>query len=118
MEELRRLKKLKILRLLARSYTGETMTCRPGGFPELRVLKLWMLEDLKEWVVEEGAMPALEKVEFRCCMKLNKPSGLEKLKTLKKLVLTNMEENFVKEIKESMDSNVSIKERRWNLSSS
>ncbi|GKV14861.1 hypothetical protein SLEP1_g25668 [Rubroshorea leprosula] len=118
MEELGTLVKLKILRLHARSYTGEKMTCRSGTFPKLRVLKLWMLVELKEWIVEEGAMPALEEVEIRCCKKLNKPTGLEGLKTLKDLVLTSMEDDFVKDVQGSMMSrNVSIKPQKLKFSS-
>ncbi|CAA2982437.1 probable disease resistance RF45 [Olea europaea subsp. europaea] len=43
------LRSLTVLRLLANSYTGKKIVCPRNTFAELRVLKLWMLKDLKEW---------------------------------------------------------------------
>ncbi|GKV14883.1 hypothetical protein SLEP1_g25686 [Rubroshorea leprosula] len=118
MEELGKLGNLKILRLHADSYMGKTMECGRGTFPKLQVLKLWMLEELEKWEVKEGAMPALEEVEIRCCKKLSNTDGLKKLTTLKELILTSMKQDFVKEIKESLGSNVSVKENNdWKFSS-
>ncbi|GKV20254.1 hypothetical protein SLEP1_g30409 [Rubroshorea leprosula] len=115
MEELGQLYNLKILRLHAHSYKGKTMKCGSGTFPELQVLKLWMLEELEKWEVEQGAMPALEEVEIRCCKKLSNTDALKKLTTLKKLILTSMKQDFVKELKESLGSNVSVKENNWKF---
>ncbi|GKV14895.1 hypothetical protein SLEP1_g25698 [Rubroshorea leprosula] len=118
MEELGNLESLKILRLHAHSYMGKKMKCGRGIFPKLQILKLWMLEELEKWEVEEGAMPALEEVEIRCCKKLSNPDGLKELATLKELILTSMKQDFVKELKESLGSNVSIvKENDWKFSS-
>ncbi|KAJ9701621.1 hypothetical protein PVL29_006829 [Vitis rotundifolia] len=47
MQTLDKLPNLKILRLLANSYTGKNMHCSLGGFSQLRVLKLWKLEQLE-----------------------------------------------------------------------
>ncbi|CAL5334359.1 unnamed protein product [Camellia sinensis] len=79
------LPQLNILGLFADSFVGEKMNCLGGGFPKLRVLKLWMLETFKEWIVEEGAMPELEELEIRGCEKLEKSQGLERLSHLKEL---------------------------------
>ncbi|GLT30072.1 hypothetical protein SLA2020_048940 [Shorea laevis] len=118
MEKLGQLKSLKILRLHARSYTGRTLTCHSDTFLELQVLKLWKLERLEEWKVEKGAMAALEEVEIRCCKNLSKTDGLKELTNLKELLVTSMEQNFVKELKESLGSNVLIvKENHWKFSS-
>ncbi|GLT90394.1 hypothetical protein SLE2022_083280 [Rubroshorea leprosula] len=108
MEKLGQLKNLKVLRLHARSYKGKTMTCLHGTFPKLQVLKLWMLEELEKWEVEEGAMPALEEVEIRCCNKLSNTDALKKLTPSKELILTSMKQDFVKELKKSL--NASVKE--------
>ncbi|OMO62352.1 Disease resistance protein [Corchorus capsularis] len=108
METLGKLKQLKVLRLYAQSFLGVNMTCSSGGFPQLRVLKLWMLYKLNCWTVEEGAMPMLKELEIRCCENLEKLNGLEKLTALKELTLTNMKENFVERVKRSMDTNVAI----------
>ncbi|GLT77806.1 hypothetical protein SLA2020_493630 [Shorea laevis] len=116
MEELGKLKSLKILRLHAHSYKGKTMKCGHGTFSKLQVLKLWMLEELEKWEVEDGAMPALEEVEIRCCKKLSNTDALKKLTTLKKLILTSMRQDFVKELKESLGSNV-VEGNDWKFSS-
>ncbi|XP_006466141.2 inactive disease susceptibility protein LOV1-like [Citrus sinensis] len=87
MPVLGQLRELKALRLFAHSYIGEKMTCGNGGFPQLRVLKLWVLKELKEWTIEEGAMTALEKLEIRNCPKLKMPTELTKLSNLKELTL-------------------------------
>ncbi|KAI8016442.1 Disease resistance protein RPP13 [Camellia lanceoleosa] len=99
-----RLPQLNILRLFADSFVGEKMNCLGGGFPKLRVLKLWMLETLKEWIVEEGAMPELEELEIRGCEKLEKSQGLERLSHLKELTLTNMKREFVEHVKQNLAS--------------
>ncbi|KAL7247623.1 hypothetical protein ACSBR2_002519 [Camellia fascicularis] len=98
------LPQLNILRLFADSFVGEKMNCLGGGFPKLRVLKLWMLETLKVWIVEEGAMPELEELEIRGCEKLKKSQGLERLSHLKELTLTNMKREFVEDVKQNLAS--------------
>ncbi|CAL5334376.1 unnamed protein product [Camellia sinensis] len=98
------LPQLNMLRLFADSFVGKKMNCLGGGFPKLRVLKLWMLETLKEWIVEEGAMPELEELEIRGCEKLEKSQGLERLSHLKELTLTNMKREFVEDVKQNLAS--------------
>ncbi|KAL7264622.1 hypothetical protein ACSBR1_002560 [Camellia fascicularis] len=98
------LPQLNILRLFADSFVGEKMNCLGGGFPKLRVLKLWMLETLNEWIVEEGALPELEELEIRGCEKLKKSQGLERLSHLKELTLTNMKREFVEDVKQNLAS--------------
>ena len=41
------------------------MHCSRGGFPQLRVLKLWKLDQLEELKVEKGALQALQDLEIR-----------------------------------------------------
>ncbi|KAJ6337839.1 hypothetical protein OIU76_007506 [Salix suchowensis] len=69
MPDLGKLPNLNILRLFARSYLGKEMTCQSKGFPALRVLKLWMLEELEKWTVPEDSMPRLRELEIRRCEK-------------------------------------------------
>ncbi|KAJ9701589.1 hypothetical protein PVL29_006812 [Vitis rotundifolia] len=71
MQTLDKLPKLRVLRLLRRAYVGKNMLCSSGGFPELQVLKLWMLEQLEEWNVEKGALLVLRDLEVRSCIKLD-----------------------------------------------
>ena len=78
MQELGRLPKLRILQLFSESYEGKEMYCLEKSFPQLRVLKLWKLEELEEWTVFGGALPRLRDLEIRSCAKLHKlPDGLQ-----------------------------------------
>uniref|UniRef100_A0A7N2L5V1 NB-ARC domain-containing protein n=2 Tax=Quercus lobata TaxID=97700 RepID=A0A7N2L5V1_QUELO len=100
MSVLGKLPRLNTLRLFAGSYVGSKMTCPAlQHFPVLRVLKLWSLEELKECTVEQGAMPQLVELEIRGCKKLEKTDGLEHLPALKELILTNMTEDFVADVR-------------------
>lgn len=108
MPVLGQLKELKILRLFAHSYMGEEMTCGDGGFPKLRVLKLWVLKELTEWTISKKAMPELRKLEIRCCKKLKKPIDLEKVSSLEELTLTDMKKSFEDEVRRSMAKTVNI----------
>ncbi|CAN6722964.1 unnamed protein product [Malus baccata var. baccata] len=108
---LRRLPHLAVLRLLANSYSGSKMVSQQSEFGSLRILQLWVLEDLEEWVVEQGAMQNLQKLEIRRCHKLK--SVLETLinsTTLEELTLTNMPEEFVAETQI-----LSFKTNTWKL---
>ncbi|KAH9770748.1 putative disease resistance protein [Citrus sinensis] len=97
-EALEKLCHLNILRIIGEAYEGKKMTCQAGGFPQLRVLKLWNLSSLEEWTVQEAAMPRLRELEIRSCNKLKPPEGLRNLAaTLKDIVLTNMPSTFGEE---------------------
>ncbi|XP_039067442.1 disease resistance protein RPP8-like [Hibiscus syriacus] len=50
---------LRILRLRSHAYEGSKMICSANGFPQLDSLELQHLYYLKEWEIEEGAMPHL-----------------------------------------------------------
>ena len=93
---------LEILRLLRDSYSGTLMTCLDSGFPKLRKLKLWMLNYLEKWIVENGSMPRLEELEIRHCVKWKQP-GLELMNNLKKVILTNMPREFVANVEKVID---------------
>ena len=93
---------LNCLKLFRNSYVGERMTCHAGEFLELRILKLWMLEDLEEWDVNEGALPHLRELEIRGCNKLKQPEGLLLLNTLKDVVLINMPGEFVANVERDL----------------
>ena len=115
MPMLGKLPQLNILRLFGNSFTGKQIACLGKGFPKLRVLKLWMLEELEEWIVENGTMPRLRELEIRCCFKLRQPQGLQHVTTLKDLTLTNMPEDFVTKVKTVMDKSVFIQENNWSF---
>ncbi|KAJ9701563.1 hypothetical protein PVL29_006786 [Vitis rotundifolia] len=65
MQSLDKLPNLRTLKLFAKYYLGKSMHCSLGGFPQLRVLKLWKLDQLEEWKVEKGALQALRDLEIR-----------------------------------------------------
>ncbi|XP_055811780.1 putative disease resistance RPP13-like protein 2 [Solanum dulcamara] len=94
-----KLQQLNVLRLLSDSYMGKKMVCPQGGFEELRVLKLWKLKNLEEWNVEERAMEKIKEINIRCCNKLMSiPRGLTKRTSLKELIITNMEKEFIENV--------------------
>ncbi|KAL5822322.1 hypothetical protein ACOSQ3_020230 [Xanthoceras sorbifolium] len=104
---------LNILRLYSNSYMGTRITCVSGGFPNLRLLKLWKLQ-VQEWTVEEGALPCLTELEIRDCCNLKPPQGLGNLTTLKEVVLTNMSMDFRAAVERILRGrNVYIKHNRW-----
>lgn len=84
---LSKLPKLGVLRLLADSYTGNEMVWPSEGFPELTILKLWMLKELVTWTVE-AAVTSLDELEIRCCHNLKKLSCPLNLSWT--IILTNM----------------------------
>ncbi|XP_030969065.1 probable disease resistance RPP8-like protein 2 [Quercus lobata] len=98
--KLGKLPKLRSLCLYSGSYKGRAMACSIEEFPQLRVLKLWMLDTLESWHVQQGAMQNLRELEIRSCDKLKNAIGLTYLETLLELKLTNMPEDFNKEIQE------------------
>ncbi|CAL5334281.1 unnamed protein product [Camellia sinensis] len=85
MRVLGKLPRLNILNLFTRAYVGEKIRCLSGEFRELRVLKLWKLEDL------------------RGCDNLENLEGLKELPELKELILTNMPQEFVADLREKLD---------------
>lgn len=108
MPVLGKLTQLNILRLFSGSYSGVEMTCDRDDFPNLSVLKLWNLKELKKWTVKEGAMPQLLELEIRRCEQLEKSDGLEQLLALKELILTNMPPEFVENVKRRLGSKKNI----------
>ncbi|XP_004496122.2 putative disease resistance RPP13-like protein 2 [Cicer arietinum] len=95
MQLLKELSNLQTLCLLADSYVGQTMHCQAQKFPQLHVLKLWVLQQLEEWIIEPGALPCLRQLEIRSCSQLKMlPYGLMNVNTLLELKLTNMQEEI------------------------
>ncbi|XP_056163175.1 putative disease resistance protein At1g59780 [Syzygium oleosum] len=116
MPVLSKLPELSILRLFAHSYLGHQMTCDGEGFLKLRVLKLWMLNQLRSWTVKKGTMPILQELEIRGCDALTNIDGIEHLQGLKELTLTDMREDFIKIIKRGVGSEMYTKVNEWKLS--
>nr|XP_027100120.1 probable disease resistance protein At1g58602 [Coffea arabica] len=92
---LEELPNLRLLELGTYSFLGQAMICHSGGFPELKHLRLDDLGNLKQWVVEVGAMPNLSSLCIEGCRELEMiPDGLRCLTTLKEVTLVQMPEEF------------------------
>ncbi|XP_058115323.1 putative disease resistance protein At1g50180 [Magnolia sinica] len=95
---LEKLKNLRILRLLSKSYLGKEMACSSQGFPRLEYLQLRLL-DVEEWRLEEGSMPSLLHLRIASCWVLKKlPDGLQHVTTLSKLEVWWMPSEFQKRL--------------------
>ncbi|KAI3470143.1 hypothetical protein Pfo_026806 [Paulownia fortunei] len=100
MKYLEKLPELLILRLLSQSVVHRRMHCSKGGFPKLKVLRIWKLENLEEWEAEERALPSLEDLEIRSCENLKMlPDVLQEVNALQKFRLTSMPEGFINKTK-------------------
>lgn len=110
------LPQLNMLRLFAHSYTGKEMTCLAGHFPNLRVFKMWKLEKLEQWKVEQGAMPQLVELEIRVCKNMKSSVELEKLATLKELILTDMPQDFIKDVSRRLGRKILLT-NKWEFPS-
>ncbi|KAG6755658.1 hypothetical protein POTOM_041491 [Populus tomentosa] len=91
---LQALPNLRFLRFL-RGYNGEKMHFEGGGFQKLKSLRLAGLTELNTIIIDQGAIPLLEKLEIGFCQSLKEvPSGIQHLKNLKQLSLAKMSDEF------------------------
>ncbi|KAL5722263.1 hypothetical protein ACHQM5_005803 [Ranunculus cassubicifolius] len=96
------LEKLPNLRhlILSFAYSGREMVCSGNGFPQLQTLDFVFLENLEEWVVEEGAMPCVSICRIRGCWKLGMiPEGFKFVTSLQKLEMIYMSTKFERRVK-------------------
>ncbi|XWS49319.1 hypothetical protein CRYUN_Cryun13aG0153500 [Craigia yunnanensis] len=76
---------------------GETSCFKAGGFQKLKVLGIDKFDELRCIEMEEGAMPAIEKLSILRCKSLETvPLGIEHLTTLKVLEFFDMPEELIK----------------------
>ncbi|KAE8707736.1 Folate transporter 1 isoform 1 [Hibiscus syriacus] len=63
--------------------------------PKLEILRLHLLKELEDWIVEESAMPKLKHLVINRCEKLKRiPDGLKLATTLKELEIVGMPVEF------------------------
>ncbi|KAI4381032.1 hypothetical protein MLD38_007150 [Melastoma candidum] len=86
------------LSLLARSFIGQTITCREGSFRSLRELRLWKLEKLREISLEVRSMESLEELEIRGCKELLKMDNLSNASKLKRIKLAEVAEDLASKL--------------------
>ncbi|GAB4845918.1 hypothetical protein Ancab_024924 [Ancistrocladus abbreviatus] len=76
---------------LDNSYKGERLHFQTSGFRKLKVLRLVFLRNMNSVLIEEGALPLLEKLFVRSCPSLKEvPSGIQYLKNLTTLGFDEM----------------------------
>ncbi|XP_039170403.1 disease resistance protein RPM1 [Eucalyptus grandis] len=93
---------------MADAFTGQTLEFSKNTFSKLKILQIEQFRELSMVVVEVGAMPALEKLTFCKCDKLNMlPLGIENLTCLQELLLYDMNGQLIDRLrKNSEDRNL------------
>lgn len=82
------------------AHNGEELRARNGGFLKLRKLQIHNFSRLRLMVIEQGAMPNLDYLEFLSCKKLEKvPIGIDHLINLKELYLGLVSEECMDKIR-------------------
>ncbi|KAI3854326.1 hypothetical protein MKX03_012788 [Papaver bracteatum] len=105
METLQYLPNLKLLELLHWAFKGEEMVCSTKGFPQLQVLHIRWMDQLKKWTIHQGGMPCLKELTLGWLKELSMlPEGLRFITTLKKLTIgydtRTIKERVVREVGE------------------
>ncbi|CBI40292.3 unnamed protein product, partial [Vitis vinifera] len=102
MVTLEKLPNLRILQLLYSSYMGKKMVCSSGGFQRLETLKLKGLKELRELIVEEGAVPDLKVSIIASYHKMARlPRGLLQLENLQYLELFQLSHKLIEEVNQT-----------------
>ncbi|KAJ4978671.1 hypothetical protein NE237_009451 [Protea cynaroides] len=70
MPTLGQLPSLKLLRLFSKSFMGDNMRSLQDSFRQLRVLKRWKPEELRQWTVYDSTIRNLEELQIRSCKNL------------------------------------------------
>ncbi|CAN4126875.1 unnamed protein product [Withania somnifera] len=91
-----------IILSLCNSYDGENIEFGAKGFPELKKLSILNCTKLRNWKkITDGAMTKLETLNLGYCPSLVElPKGLEKLKSLCSIQISNMSTQFMRDVYE------------------
>ncbi|KAF4359215.1 hypothetical protein F8388_005324 [Cannabis sativa] len=104
MPTLEKLPELRVLVISNHSFVGNEMVCSRGGFHRLESLEFIGLIDLREWKVEENALPRLGYLRIRECRGLRSvPDGLRNIVTLKEIKISYMPKKFKERMEEGGD---------------
>ncbi|KAI3427784.1 uncharacterized protein J3R85_009213 [Psidium guajava] len=78
------------------AFMGQTLEFKVNTFRKLKILQIERFSELSLVVVQADAMPALEKLTFCKCEKLNMlPLGIDSLTRLEELLLYDMNREFI-----------------------
>lgn len=100
LSSLQALPKLVLLQL-AKAYDGKELCFHAGRFPVLRKLRLCDMAHLKSLMIEDGALPCIQKLSLIRCGELKLvPGGIEYLGGLQELYLEEMPEEFIEKLRE------------------
>ncbi|KAM1061141.1 hypothetical protein FF1_025670 [Malus domestica] len=132
---LERLKNLRVLHLSWSAFekNSKTLKFSAGGFPRLEFLSLSCMDEIEEWMVDEGAMPCLRQLYIEHCGGMKTvPDWLRYITTLRELAITGMSKAFYSRLEKggadfykiqhvpSLDFGPAIEEflssRTWNVS--
>ncbi|KAK4575634.1 hypothetical protein RGQ29_026553 [Quercus rubra] len=95
MKALQNLPNLLELEISRQAYNGEQLHIKIGGFPKLKILNLQFLNALHSLMIDEGALPLLEKFVIGRSPQLKEvPYGIRHLKNLKELRFIDMHKEF------------------------
>ncbi|TVU19623.1 hypothetical protein EJB05_35783, partial [Eragrostis curvula] len=87
---------------LFESYIGEELTFCAGWFPKLKSLQLADMGHLNRIKIEEGTMVSLYLLKFAGLGNLKAvPEGIKYIKTLDKMLLTDMSKEFIERLQRS-----------------
>ncbi|XP_017984876.1 PREDICTED: probable disease resistance protein At1g58602 [Theobroma cacao] len=94
-----KLPNLRILKLLSNSYEGSKMVCSANDFLQLEFLDIWLLSELEEWQIGEGAMPRLQSLNLLALHNLRMfPEGLRYITALQEMKLKYFRRPLVERI--------------------
>ncbi|XP_039170404.1 disease resistance protein RPM1-like [Eucalyptus grandis] len=90
------------------AFTGQKLEFLMNTFRRLKILQIEKFRELSMVAVEVGAMPALEKLTFCKCDKLNMlPLGIDMLTRLQELLLCDMNGQFIDRLRKNSE------DRNW-----
>ncbi|XP_065872719.1 protein RECOGNITION OF PERONOSPORA PARASITICA 7-like [Euphorbia lathyris] len=100
---------LRYLHLEDDAYNGSKMVCSANGFPQLEILKLRSLRNLKEWRIENGAMPCLNNLSLRELGRLRMDPQMFKkfVSTLKQFEYSEMSREFMSDMSRTFQGLIS-----------
>ncbi|KAE9450214.1 hypothetical protein C3L33_17873, partial [Rhododendron williamsianum] len=96
------------------AFTGDELVFEAGGFKKLKILHIKQFEQLNTVVVEQGAMPMLQKLSLWKCMKLEMlPLGIDKLTQIEELLLSDMPVEFTNRLQQTHEDHEMVRHIRF-----